>query len=148
MRRDTWRGGRNSTDLVVRLRDSACNLASGVQSTQLDVARIALNGSTNELSRLGLTLCLDDGRTLILQRLLDDELGALSFLLGDLENRQVSFVGDKTVGEVSDVDKPAWPQWLTCIPSYRMQPRPSTSKQTGRKCLQQQQLTKMSRKFH
>lgn len=51
---------------------------------QINVRPALLDGVTNQLSGTGLTLCADDGGLLLLTGFVDDEGGALGFLLGDL----------------------------------------------------------------
>ena len=52
-----------------------------VDSTQLDEARVVLHGLTDQSSRCGLSLGTNDGRLLVLLRLLHHVLGTLGLLL-------------------------------------------------------------------
>lgn len=74
-----------------------------LDTSKLDESGVLLDGVTDELGSLGLTLGLDHNRLLLLQSTLDNVLGALSVLLGDLLglNSGRVFLGE---GKVSDTD--------------------------------------------
>lgn len=69
---------------VRRVRDRVRDLARRLDLTQRQEGGVLLDGLADELGTGGLTLRAHDGALLLLQRLLDDELGALRVLLRDL----------------------------------------------------------------
>jgi hypothetical protein len=75
---------RVEVDLVGALLQDLGDVAGVLELAQVDVGARLLDGVTDELGGAGLTLCADDGGLLLLAGLVDDEGGALGFLLGDL----------------------------------------------------------------
>jgi hypothetical protein len=75
---------RVEVDLVGALLQDLGDVAGVLELAQVDVGTRLLDGVTDELGGAGLTLCAHDGGLLLLAGLVDDEGGALGFLLGDL----------------------------------------------------------------
>ena len=75
---------RVQVDFVSRVLQNLRNVPRVLKLPQVNVRPALLDGVTNQLGRAGLTLCADDGGLLLLAGLVDDEGGALGFLLGDL----------------------------------------------------------------
>jgi hypothetical protein len=71
-------------DLVVALLQDGGNVSGILEFTQLNVTAALLDGVTNQLGGTGFTLGANDHGLLLLAGLVDDEGGALGFLLGDL----------------------------------------------------------------
>jgi hypothetical protein len=71
-------------DLVAALLQDLGNIPRVLKLPEVDVGPALLDGVTNQLGGAGLTLGADDGGLLLLAGLVDDEGGALGFLLGDL----------------------------------------------------------------
>lgn len=71
-------------DLVVALLENGGDVAGVLELPQVDVAAALLDGITDELGRTCLTLSAHDGGLLLLSGLVDNESGALGFLLCDL----------------------------------------------------------------
>mmetsp|Transcript_20743 Transcript_20743/g.28004 ORF Transcript_20743/g.28004 Transcript_20743/m.28004 type:complete len:243 (+) Transcript_20743:313-1041(+) len=71
-------------DAVTRSGHNRGDLARGLDSAQFEESRGGCEGLTKESGSLGFTLSLDDGGALILDCLVDQVLGTLSLLLGDL----------------------------------------------------------------
>lgn len=71
-------------DLVVALLQDGSNISGVLKLAELNVTAALLDGVTDELGGAGLTLGADDHGLLFLAGLVDDESGALSFLLSDL----------------------------------------------------------------
>jgi hypothetical protein len=71
-------------DLIAARLQDLCNIPRVLKLPQVDVTPALLDGVTNQLSGAGLTLGADDGGLLLLAGFVDDEGGALGFLLGDL----------------------------------------------------------------
>jgi hypothetical protein len=75
---------RVQVDLVARVLQNLGNIPGVLKLSEINVRAALLDGVTNQLGRAGLTLRADDGGLLLLAGLVDDEGGALGFLLGDL----------------------------------------------------------------
>ena len=75
---------RVEVDLVGALLQDLGDVAGVLELAQVDVGARLLDGVTDQLGGAGLTLCAHDGGLLLLAGLVDDEGGALGFLLGDL----------------------------------------------------------------
>jgi hypothetical protein len=71
-------------DLVVALLQDGGDVSGVLELTQLNVTAALLDGVTNQLGGTGLTLGANDHGLLLLAGLVDDEGGALGFLLSDL----------------------------------------------------------------
>ena len=71
-------------DLIVARLQNRSNVLRVVELSQINVRSALLDGVTNQLGRPSLTLGAHDCSLLLLPRLVDDEGGALGFLLGDL----------------------------------------------------------------
>jgi len=69
---------------VGRVREGLGNLLGSLDAAQLDETGVVLDGLTDELGRLGLTLSADNNGALVLEGLVDKEASALSLLLGNL----------------------------------------------------------------
>jgi hypothetical protein len=70
--------------LVARVLQNRGNVPCVLKLPQVHVRPALLDGVTNQLRGTGLTLGADDGGLLLLAGFVDDEGGALGFLLGDL----------------------------------------------------------------
>lgn len=75
---------RVKVDLIARVLQNLCNVAGVLKLPEIDVRAALLDGVADELGGAGLTLGADDGGLLLLAGFVDDERGALGFLLGDL----------------------------------------------------------------
>ena len=71
-------------DLVLGVLQDLGNVLGVLELPQVDVGAGLLDGVTDELGGTGLTLGAHDGGLLLLAGLIDDEGGALGFLLSDL----------------------------------------------------------------
>lgn len=71
-------------DLVGALLQNLGNVARVLEFSQIDICPALLDSVTDEFCRAGFSLCADDGGLLLLAGFVDDEGGALGFLLGDL----------------------------------------------------------------
>lgn len=87
-------------NLVSTIADHLSNVLGSFESSKLNITRVLGDSQTNQLSRAGLTFCLDDSRLFILEGLLDKELGSLSLLLSNLLcfNSIVVFLAESEVG--------------------------------------------------
>ena len=70
--------------LVGRLLQDLRNVSRVLEFPQINVCARLLDGVSDQLGRTCLTLGAHDGCLLLLARFVDDEGGALGFLLGDL----------------------------------------------------------------
>lgn len=75
---------RVEVDLVRGLLQDLGNVLRVLELSQVDVCARLLDGVSDQLGGAGLSLGADDGGLLLLAGLVDDEGGALGFLLGDL----------------------------------------------------------------
>jgi hypothetical protein len=71
-------------DLIAALLQNLCNVPGVLKLPQVNVTPALLDRVTDQLGRACLTLCAHDGGLLLLAGFVDDEGGALRFLLGDL----------------------------------------------------------------
>ena len=70
--------------LILAVLQDLGNALCVLKLPQVDIRSRFLDGVTDQLGRAGLTLGADDGGLLLLAGLVDDEGGALCFLLGNL----------------------------------------------------------------
>ena len=75
---------RVEVDLVGRLLQDLGNVARVLELSEVDVCARLLDGVADQLGTAGLSLGAHDGGLLLLAGFVDDEGGALGFLLGDL----------------------------------------------------------------
>ena len=71
-------------DLIAALLQNLCNIPLVLEFSQVNITPALLDSVSNQLGGTGLTLCADDGGLLLLAGFVDNEGGALSFLLCDL----------------------------------------------------------------
>lgn len=77
-------GVKHKSVLRARLLELSSNQSSVLDLLELYVGLVLLDGLSNQLSRAGLTLCLDNHGLLLLACLVDNEGGSLGLLLGNL----------------------------------------------------------------
>jgi hypothetical protein len=75
---------RIQVDLVGRLLQDLGDVPRVLELSQVDICARLLDGVSDQLGGAGLTLGAHDGGLLLLAGFVDDEGGALGFLLGDL----------------------------------------------------------------
>lgn len=75
---------RVQVDLVGRVLQNLRNVARVLKLPEINVRAALLDGVTNEFGGAGFTLGADDGGLFLLAGFVDDEGGALGFLLRDL----------------------------------------------------------------
>lgn len=96
---------------VAALLQNLGNLPGVVELLEVDVAARLLDGLTNQLGRARLTLCPDNSSLLLLACLVDDEGGALRFLLRDL----LGFDGGGKFGREGEVLFGLSAEWHPCL---------------------------------